>query len=149
MPRNRRWSSKPAVMQINSFDDLITAGLREPDPQLLLVVLLRALPESAEGNLNTDGDSRGHGTLVPVMATEFRLSSELRLDSIVEEADSLEQAWDLIMVSSLSSGNGRLPEPSEAEPYLRQMAEAIQAGADLSRYAVFNRAGCPVSVQTL
>lgn len=136
------------MMQLNSFDDLIAAGLKEPDPQLLLLVLLRAVPDSVEENLNRDGDSEGSGTLLPVMATDLALTGEVRLDSIVEEADSLGQPWDLIMVSSLSAGNGRLPDSAEAEPYLQQMAEAIQTGTDLSRYVVFNRAGCPVSLQT-
>ncbi|HSR62117.1 MAG TPA: hypothetical protein VLN56_01775, partial [Gammaproteobacteria bacterium] len=74
------------MMQLNSFDDLIAAGLKEPDPQLLLLVLLRAVPDSVEENLNRDGDSEGSGTLMPVMATDLALTGEVRLESIVEEA---------------------------------------------------------------
>lgn len=137
------------TIEITSFDDLIAAGLKEPDPQLLLLVLLRTTPATVEENPGADGDSAGSGTLTPVMATDLMLTGEVQLETIVEEADSLGEPWDLIMVSSLCSNDGRLPESDDAEPYLKQMAEAVQTGGDLSSYAVFNRAGCPVALKTL
>lgn len=135
-------------MQLTSFEDLISAGLAQPDPQRLLLLLLRAEATTVEENLTTDGDSSGNGALIPVMATDLELTDTVRLESIVEEADSLGHPWDLIMVSCLSGSHGHLPDTKEAEPYLQQMAEDIQSGTGLSRYAVFNRAGSPVSLQT-
>lgn len=136
-------------MQLTSFDDLISAGLAQPDPQRLLLLLLRAVATTTEKNLTTDGDSSGSGTLIPVMATDLELSDTVRLETIIDEADSLGHPWDLIMVSCLSGSHGHLPDTKEAEPYLQQMAEAIRNGTGLSHYAVFNRAGSPVSLQTL
>ena len=134
-------------MRIESFDDLLRVGLQQPDPQRLLLVLLRAEPDEAP-EYGKDGEAiEGGGALTPVMATDRELTEDLRLDVLVEEADQSGHPWDLILVSSLSAPGGRLPTPEEAEPYLQQMAEAVESGADLSRYAVFDRAGSPVRLQ--
>ena len=135
-------------MQITSFDDLKTAGLQQDSPQLLLLVLLRAEPEDDAAPPEGTEVIEGCGHLVPVMATDRELTSDLRLDVLVEEADRVGQPWDLIMVSSLSSDGGRLPTSEEAEPYLKQMAEAVEGGGDLSGYAVFDRAGSPVRLES-
>ncbi|MCH8504489.1 MAG: hypothetical protein LAT50_09220 [Ectothiorhodospiraceae bacterium] len=133
-------------MQIKSFDDLKTAGLAQPTPQRLLLVLLRAEAEADDdAGLGSGNDVvRGSGTLTPVMATDIELTPDTRLDVIAEEADSLGHPWDLVLVSSLSSRSGGLATSEEAAPYLQQMAEAVIQGEDLSRYAVFDRAGSPV-----
>lgn len=136
------------MMRIGSFDDLKEAGLQQGSPQRLLLLLLKAEPDE-EATHHRGGEAiEGGGTLQPVMATDRELDAELRLDALVEEADQSGLAWDLIMVSSLSASGGRLPTEEEAEPYLKQMAEAVEMGADLSRYAVFDRAGSPVQLQT-
>ncbi|SEO45963.1 hypothetical protein [Aquisalimonas asiatica] len=135
-------------MRISSFDDLKKAGLEQDEPQRLLLVLLKAEPESGDGTADENDVIQGSGYLRPVMATDRELTEDLRLDVLAEEADQSGMAWDLIMVSSLSAAGGRLPTAEEAEPYLKQMAEAVEMGADLSRYAVFDRAGSPVQLQT-
>lgn len=135
-------------MRISSFEELIKAGLDQEEPQRLLMVLLKAEPEEGDGQPDDKDVIHGSGLLRPVMATDRELTVELRLDALVEEADQSGMAWDLIMVSSLSAAGGRLPTSEEAEPYLKQMAEAVETGADLSRYAVFDRAGSPVQLQT-
>ena len=137
-----------ANIRIRSFDDLKEIGLQQPEPQRLLLVLLKAEPDE-EATHHKDGEAiEGGGLLRPVMATDRELTEELRLDALVEEADQSGLTWDLIMVSSLSASEGRLPTEEEAEPYLKQMAEAVEMGADLSRYAVFDRAGSPVQLQS-
>ncbi|RLK48756.1 hypothetical protein DFR31_1867 [Alkalispirillum mobile] len=134
-------------MQIKSFDDLKTAGLQQENPQRLLMVLLRAEPDDDTRPSADEKVIEGSGHLVPVMATDRELTPELRLDVLAEEADKVGQPWDLILVSSLSA-EGRLPSSEEAEPYLKKMAEAVEHGADLSGYAVFDRAGSPVRLQS-
>lgn len=134
--------------RIASFDELLELALQQPDAQRLLLVLLRAEPED-EGTQHGDGDAiEGKGTLQPVMATDREVDEELRLDALVEEADQSGLQWDLILVSSLSAAGGRMPTAEEADPHLKQMAEAVEAGADLSGFAVFDRAGSPVELQT-
>ncbi|MDN3519369.1 hypothetical protein QWY84_17320 [Aquisalimonas lutea] len=136
------------MIRISSFDDLKRAGLEQGEPQRLLLVLLKAEPEGEAKHHNGGEAIEGGGTLRPVMATDRELDEDLRLDALVEEADQSGLSWDLILVSSLSASGGRLPTSEEAEPYLKQMAEAVEMGADLSRYAVFDRAGSPVQLQT-
>lgn len=135
-------------IRIQSFGDLLEVGLQQAEPQRLLLVLLKAEPEEEATHHNNGEAIEGGGLLRPVMATDRELTEELRLDALVEEADQSGLSWDLIMVSSLSASGGRLPTEEEAEPYLKQMAEAVEMGADLSRYAVFDRAGSPVQLQT-
>ena len=134
-------------IRIRSFDDLLEVGLLQPEPQRLLLVLLKAEPEEQPTHHNNGDAIEGGGLLRPVMATDRELTDALRLDALVEEADQSGLAWDLIMVSSLSAPGDQFPTSEQAEPYLRRMAEAVEEGADLSRYAVFDRAGSPVQLQ--
>lgn len=136
------------MIRISSFDDLKRTGLEQGEPQRLLLVLLRAEPDQEAIDHNGGEAIEGGGTLRPVMATDRELDQDLRLDVLVEEADQSGISWDLILVSSLSAAGGRLPTSEEAEPYLKQMAEAVELGTDLSRYAVFDRAGSPVKLQS-
>ena len=132
--------------RISSFDELKEMGLAQNEPQRLLFVLLAAEPE--EGSTAVGEDAvQGSGTIQPVMATDRELTEDLRLDALVEEADQSGLQWDLIMVSALSSHDGTLPSSEDAEPYIKQMAEAVEKGSDLSSYAVFDRAGSPVQLQ--
>lgn len=132
-----------ATIEIKHFDDLKTAGLAEPEPQRLLLVLLRAEPEE-EGTTSANDVTRGRGTLTPVAATDKELTPELDLAAIVEEADSLDQPWQLMLVSSLAGRAGAMPNSEQASPHLEAMVEAVMTGGDLSRYAAFDRAGSPV-----
>ncbi|MCP1673539.1 hypothetical protein J2T57_000631 [Natronocella acetinitrilica] len=134
-------------MQITSFDDLKTAGLAEPEPQRLLILLLRADPGPDGKAVTRKGVTRGRGTLTPVMATDLELTPRLNLAAIIEEADSLGEPWQLMMVSSLGGRNGHMPTTEDAGGYLEGMVQAVREGHDLSRYAVFDRAGSPVKLQ--
>ena len=135
------------MTRIGSFDELKAAALEQGEAPRLLLVLLRAEPDDAPVHHDGGEAIEGGGNLAPVMATDRELDEELRLDALVEEADQSGLQWDLILVSSLSAPGGRAPTSEEAEPYLKQMAEAVETGADLSRYAVFDRAGSPVVLQ--
>lgn len=131
-------------MQIGHFDDLLRVALEQQGPQRLLVVLLRAQTDADRPEQRGDGLLTGSGTLTPVMATDLELTPDTRLDVLAEEADSLGHPWDLLLVSVLGGTNERPATSEEADPYLQEMAEAVVEGGDLTRYAVFDRAGCPV-----
>lgn len=134
-------------MQIKHFDDLKAAGLAQPEPQRLLILLLHA-EAAADGKAVTrKGVTTGRGTLTPVMATDLELTPELDLATIVEEADSLGKPWQMMLVSSLAGRPGQPPTSEQASGYLEQMAEAVVTGGDLGRYAVFDRTGSPVKLQ--
>ncbi|MCK8515819.1 hypothetical protein M0534_05710 [Methylonatrum kenyense] len=129
-------------MEIESFDDLRDAALRETCPQRLLVVLLRA-EEDAEADM-TEEAIQGRGTLTPVMATDLEITENLRLDALAEEADGLGHQWDLLLMSVLQGNPGQPLTSEQAGPYIKQMVESVMSGTGLDRYAVFDRAGCPV-----
>jgi len=135
-------------MEIKSFDDLKDTALAEPFPQRLLIVLLEAEAGEAVEQEAENEVIRGSGMLIPVMATDIELTRETRLDVVAEEADSLGHPWDLLLVSCLAGSDGRLASSEEAAPWLEDMVNAVATGKDLSGYAVFDRAGCPVRLQT-
>ncbi len=134
-------------MQINHFDDLKDAGLAQGEPQRLLIVLLRAEPAAGGNAVTRKGITKGRGTLTPVMATDLELTPELTFTAIVEEADSVGEPWQMMLVSSLAGGQGRSPTSEEASGPLQRMADAVATGGDISQYAAFDRAGSPVRLQ--
>lgn len=130
-------------MQIESFQQLIEAGLEEPNAQRLLLLLVRMDP-AEDGALGSADTDQGQATLAPVMATDKPLTSRIELENLLTEADEVGARFDLVFVSSMTNSDGGMPRSEDAEPYLRQMAETVLTGGDLSQFAVFNRQGKPV-----
>jgi hypothetical protein len=127
-------------MDENDFDDLIAEGLREGVPQRLLLVLLDA--EIATG----DGPDETSGTLTPVMVNDVELTPEVTLEALLEEADSVGQPWNMVMVSTLAGDGGAMPGSDEAKPHLEKMAADVIQGRDLGPYAIFDREGNRLAV---
>lgn len=129
-------------MSRNDFDDLIAEGLRSGVPQRLLLVLLRV--ELFEA----DKSSETGGTLTPVLVNDVELTSEISLTTLLEEADSVGLSWEMMMVSTLSSAVGALPSSDEAKSHLEKMAGDVLQGRDLGAYAIFERDGNRLEVNS-
>lgn len=127
-------------MDENDFDDLIAEGLRAGVPQRLLLVLLNAEIE------NGDGPEESSGTLTPVMVNDVELAAEVTLEALLEEADSVGQPWNMVMVSTLAGEGGAMPDSDEAKPHLEKMAGDVLQGRDLAGYAIFDREGTRLAV---
>lgn len=122
-------------MDRTDFDELIAEGLESDVAQRLLLVLLRI--DVAEES----GPDETSGALTPVMVNDLALTPEVGFEALVEEADSVGQPWDMVMVSTWSAQDGRMPERDAATPHLEKMAGDVVQGRDLSTYAVFDRSG--------
>ena len=127
-------------MDDNDFDDLIAEGLSEGVPQRLLLVLLDAEIATGEGPEETTG------TLTPVMVNDVELASEVTLEALLEEADSVGQPWNMVMVSTLAGEGGAMPSSDDAKPHLEKMAGDVLQGRDLAGYAIFDREGNRLAV---
>lgn len=122
-------------MAQTDFDALIAEGTESGVALRLLLVLLKIdLTEES-------GPGETSGALTPVMVNDVALAPEIDFAVLLEEADSVGQPWDMVMVSTLSAQDGHLPERDAATPHLEKMADDVVQGRDLSAYAVFDRSG--------
>lgn len=122
-------------MDGTDFDDLIAEGVDSGVAQRLLLVLLRIDVATENGSDETSG------TLTPVMVNDIELAPEVGFAALAEEADSVGQPWDMVLVSTLTAQDGRMPERDAATPHLEKMAGDVVQGRDLSPYAAFDRNG--------
>ncbi|MGP9820768.1 hypothetical protein ACTZWW_12200 [Salinarimonas sp. NSM] len=124
-------------MASNDFDELIETAMAESGGARLLLVLLKV-----EGA----GTGSGGGSLTPVLANDVVVEAGVDLDAVVRQADLVGLPWDLIMAAVLTDPTGRVPSSAAAEPHLKKMADDLMRSGDLSRYAVFDRAGDRLSI---
>ncbi len=128
-------------MDSNDFDGLISEGLESGIRQRLLLVLLRV--ETSEGA----GSDETSGTLTPVIVNDIELTSQVSLEALLEEADSVGHPWDMVMVSTLTGSGGAAPGSDEAKSHLEKMAGDVLQGRDLAAYAIFDRDGTRLLVK--
>ena len=132
-------------MQIDSFEDLLSAARQQAEPQRMLCVF--AGVELAD---DTTPEQRARfaagegGALVPRMAADKGLDELSSFESLAQESLQFSQDWVLVFVAALSGRNGA-PAPDDAvERAMEQMTEAVGQG-QLSAFLAFNRKGEPVS----
>lgn len=131
-------------MDISSFDDLLRAARRQPEPQRLLFVFAGAeLP----GDSTPEQRARYHagqgGALTPLMSVDKSPGELESFAALSEEARQFGREWAIVFVSSLSGRGGRAPSSAEAGQSLERMIAAIQAGA-IDAFIPFDRNGDPV-----
>jgi hypothetical protein len=124
-------------MASNDFDALIETAMGEPSGARLLLVLLKA---------DASGAGSGGSSLTPVLANDVVVEAGVDLDAVVREADLVGMPWDMIMAAVLTDRTGKVPSSEAAEPHLKKMADDLMRSGDLSRYAVFDRAGNRLSI---
>lgn len=103
----------PSV-NISSFDDLLRAARRQPEPQRLLFVSVDKIPEE----LST-------------------------FAALVEESRQFGHDWAIVFVASLPGRDGRAPTSKEADQLLQRMIESIKAGS-FGSFIPFDRQGEPM-----
>lgn len=125
------------------FADLIDTGMRQEVPMRLLILFVRVVrmrdPQHPE---------RPASTLTPVMVTDKLIEPGLTFNALVEEADAINPAWDLVLISTLSRADGNIPASQEAVPHLQRMADTVVSGGDLSCFIVYDRAETPLRIES-
>lgn len=124
-------------MASNEFDELIETAMAESGGARLLLVLLKV-----EGA----GTGSGGGSLTPVLANDVVVEPGVDLGAVVRQADLVGLPWDMIMAAVLTDPAGKVPSSAAAEPHLKKMADDLMRSGDVSRYAVFDRAGNRLSI---
>lgn len=122
-------------MNIATFEELLIAAAVQPQPQRLLLTFALAEPEAD----SAPGLHR-RTTLVPVMCVDKQVGELDTFDNLAEEARHMGQAWDVVLVTSLSGQGGRLPDTAQTDAALSQMVKAIQHG-QMERLLAFDCGG--------
>lgn len=122
-------------MNIATFEELLIAAAVQPQPQRLLLTFAVAEPEpgSAPG-------TSPRTTLVPVMCVDKQVGELDTFDHLAEEAQHMGQPWDVLLITTLSGKDGRLPDAQQTDLALNKMLGAIQQG-QMDRLLAFDRRG--------
>lgn len=131
-------------MEISSFDDLLHAVRKQPEPQRLLFVFANAeLPDDSTPEQRARFEARQGGALVPLMSVDKTPDELSTFAALVEESRQFGQNWAVVFVASLSGREGRIPTSIEADRALQRMIESIKAGLFDSAIP-FDRQGQPM-----
>lgn len=131
-------------MDISSFDDLLGAARRQPEPQRLLFVFAGteltndSTPEQREQFRLGQG-----GALTPLMSVDKTPDEIVGFSQLEEESRQFGHDWVMVFVAGLSGRNGVAPTTDEAQKPLEKMVESIKAGT-FGAFIPFDRMGHPV-----
>lgn len=133
------------MFEIDSFDALLEAARREPEPQRLLMVFVKTvLPEDADEEQSRRFQAGGGGGLIPVMYVDKAEDELSSFADLVEESRQMSEDWQMVLVGCISGQGGRAPTAEDAEEPFKLIIRSIHAGGDLSHLAAFDRDGDPV-----
>ena len=133
-------------MNIQTFDDLLSAARSQPLPQRLLFVFAGVeLPDDATPAQRLEFERGEGGALVPRMCVDKGLDELASFDQLVREADAFGQPWGMVFAAALAGAPGRPPGSAEAEQPLQDMVEAIRQG-QLHAFIPFDPQGQAVAL---
>lgn len=116
-------------MNINTFDDLLSAARMQPLPQRLLFVFVCVeLPEDATPVQRNEFEQGEGGVLVPKMCVDKGPDELHSFDQLVQEAKAYGQPWGMVFAAALTGTPDRLLDSAEAQQPLQDMVEAIRQG---------------------
>jgi hypothetical protein len=116
-------------MNIQTFDDLLSAARQQPLPQRLLFVFAGIeLPDDATEAQRLEFEQGRGGALVPQMCVDKALDELVSFEQLVREAQAFGQPWGMVFAAALSGTPGCPPASAEAEQPLQNMVEAIRQG---------------------
>lgn len=131
-------------MNISSFDDLLQAARKQPEPQRLLFVFANAeLPDDSSPEQRAEFAAGQGGTLVPLMSVDKLPQEVPTFDALVAESGQYGQDWAIVFVAGLSGRDGLPPTSVQADSSLQLMIDAIKAGT-FGGFMPFDRQGQPV-----
>jgi len=131
-------------VNISSFEDLLGAARRQPEPQRLLFVFAVAeLPDDSTPEQRARFEAGEGGALAPLMAVDKTPEELDTFAALVEESRQFGPDWAVVFVASLPGRNGRAPSSQEADPALQRMIESIKAGS-IGSFLPFDRQGEPM-----
>lgn len=128
-------------MKISSYEDLLNAANKQPEPQRMLFVFTQAeLPGEHTKGQQEEFKARKGGALIPAMCVDKLASERCSFASLVEESRHTGKDWDIVFVACMSAKSDLATESEEAEEPLKEMVKSIQVGS-IGNYLAFNRDG--------
>jgi hypothetical protein len=108
---------------ISSFDDLLQAARRQPEPQRLLFVFTAAeLPEDSTPAQRERFEAGQGGALTPLMSVD-KAPEEIRdFRMLLEESRQFGREWSVVFVAAIAA------HEDAAKP-IERMVESIKAGS--------------------
>ena len=129
---------------IATFDDLLRAARRQPEPQRLLFVFMGAeLPDDCTPQQRQRFSAGDGGALVPLMCVDKAPDELTTFAALAEESRASGPEWAIVFVAGLAGHAGRVLTHDDAEGPLQRMVDAIKAGSHRS-FVPFDRDGQPV-----
>lgn len=133
-------------MNIQNFDDLLSAARGQPEPQQLLFVFAGAeLPAGASAEQHAQFSAGEGGELAPLMCVDKPAAELQDFAALAAEAARAGPPWAIVFTAGLSGRNGALPSGSDTDAALQHMVDALKSGR-LDGMLPFNRAGLPVQL---
>ncbi len=133
-------------MNIEHFNDLLSAAKAEPLPQRLLFVFAGVeLPQDASADQRAAFEAGQGGALTPLMCVDKSPEELASFEVLVDEAAQFGHNWVLVFSAAMSGTRQQAPTSTDADLPLQAMVEAIKRG-DLGNYLPFDRQGVPVQV---
>ena len=130
------------MIKITDYESLLAVGKQQNDPQRFLFVFLQAsLPDDHDDDNAQRYHSGQGGELKAIMCVDKDLAELTDFADLVTESEQMGQNWSMVLIACLSGRNGICPSSEEAEEPLKMMVQAVQNGADLSRYLAFDKQG--------
>jgi hypothetical protein len=128
-------------MTITTFDDLLLAARRQPEPQRLLLVFAGAsLPDDASAVQRASFEAGEGGELAPLMCVDKDPHALASFAALVVEAETLGPRWALVFAAALAGRAPLPPSDVEVDAALQRMVEAVRSG-DLAHFVPFDREG--------
>ena len=131
-----------SMIKITDYKTLLAVGRQQTEPQRFLFVFLQvSLPEDHDDKDKHSFQSGKGGELKAIMCVDKNLAELTNFSDLVTESEKMGEDWSMVLVACLSGKNGLPPIADEAEEPLKMMVQAVQNGADLSKYLAFDKQG--------
>lgn len=129
-------------MTIATFAVLLQEARRQPKPQRLLFVFVRAeLPDFPDAEQRRRFEQGEGGVLVPVICVDKTTEELSSMAALVEESRRTEIQWDLVFAAAMDDPKN----DDEVERQLQRMMESLQMG-NITSFLVFDPQGEAVNV---
>ncbi|MBT2787997.1 MULTISPECIES: hypothetical protein [unclassified Halomonas] len=129
-------------MTIATFADLLQEAHKQPKPQRLLFVFVRAeLPDFPDAEQRRRFEQGEGGVLVPVICVDKSTKELSSMVALVEESRRTEIEWDLMFTAAMDDPK----DEAEVERQLQRMMESLQMG-NITSFLAFDPHGDTVNV---
>ncbi|MBT2771131.1 ribonucleotide reductase subunit alpha [Halomonas sp. ISL-60] len=129
-------------MTIATFADLLQEAHKQPKPQRLLFVFVRAeLPDFPDAEQRRRFEQGEGGVLVPVICVDKSTKELSSMSALVEESRRTEIEWDLVFAAAMDDPK----DEAEVERQLQRMMESLQMG-NITSFLAFDPHGDAVNV---